>query len=219
MPLDPRIAGVVQSDENPLVRLSQRVQDLEKLVGQISARAVGPRMAYIGSFTLTDSNRAFQFDNIPQHFRSLMIIGAAKSAVTITYRQLGLRMNGGATAAYQTQEFSQVDGGAATPSWGTGLTYARIGHVPGGSAPNDNYWGSVEVLIPRYSATIGVKQFMFRNQAFGKLTGNAPDSQRHLWGISSEDFTGGAVTSLTILLDPYEAFNTTVSAFDLYGLP
>lgn len=111
--------------------------------------AVGSDM--IASEVLSAAAASVVFDNIPQDFRSLLLVGLARSDDASGARFLKVRFNDDAANNYQVQQL-QASGGTVTgsrSSLGSDLTVARIT----ADTETADYFGHFFVWLPGYRSS------------------------------------------------------------------
>lgn len=155
----------------------------------------------------------FQFNNIPQTYTSLHLVGTVKKAGAHQTSPIGIRCNGDATANYHSG-LHYADGTVAVNTHIIDTTNAQIARVPGTDVGNlaDRY-GSFTVDIPNYTRTDVAKTFLsrFQHSRTNAVADMQSGSFSSLWRSTA------AITSLTVVSDAEDGF-VTGSKVTLYGV-
>lgn len=186
-----------------LYDLSARVKLLERV-------EIPRGLTVIEHQTLAAGAASVTFSSIPQTFRSLQLIWAARGENASSSVALWCRLNGDTGANYD-YSFNQTAGGANTPGTSVGQTVIRAGFFAAASAAA-GLGGSGTILLPHYTS------------AFHKhLESDAAAATSTASGDMVREDGGGrwrstaAVTSWTVL--PSASNFAAGSRFTLYGLP
>lgn len=90
------------------------------------------------------------FQNIPATYKSLLLVGQVRSNAAALTDTMLARMNGDATAVYDSGRLDSAGAAAPATVLGTGATSISLGVIPGATAVRANLFATIEIKIPNY---------------------------------------------------------------------
>lgn len=175
--------------------------------GGIAAGGAGA-LTLIESQTLAAAAASVTFSAIPQTYKDLLIVAAARGDAAATEIAITLRVNGDATAAYD-KERSLTTTTAVAGEESLATASPEIARAAGGTAPA-NVFDAAEIVIPEYANTTTRKAAMSRWTCKGQDATGLRRGDTAWWYR-----TAGAITSVTLL--PGSGNFVTGCVFRLYG--
>jgi len=181
------------------------------LLGQVLSSAKYPVQEILFDDLLVDEDAAsFDFIEIPQTYKHLILFGAVKSAISASSEAWKLRFNNISTSTYDWVE-AVFGNNAASFLEGAAETSANPLHIVGSTAP-EGIFSMVYGYFPNYADTDVAPSYVFLN--YTKIA-NVATSQWIYFGGGSER-SAAAIDRITL----YAAANDMLagSRMTLYGV-
>jgi len=170
------------------------------IVAAVTRSAYSPaHLTQIGQVTLGSDTTTISFDNIPQTYSHLRVLGFVRSTANANFDIMFARFNNNSTAnscEWMKGIYNTLTTPGQSLSGSNGFTTAGVmqfGQLPASLQPN-NWWGMFVAEIPNYSSSTIVHQIFSQSSfpgftyGFGGGTNNVQDAVRSIqFGVGGTD--------------------------------
>jgi hypothetical protein len=170
-------------------------------------------MVLIENIIADGTDTTIDFQNIPQTYTHLLLIGQVRFAGAVVQANLEIRFNDDSGASYNDQQ-TLGENVTASAASATGANEGALGEVPGGSGIA-NHAGAFQSYVPNYRGTTFFKNWLGMSISIPNVT-VAAFSMRHAGG--QWDNTD-AIERITVLSTTGASGNILAgSQISLYGI-
>lgn len=207
------VTPIPRDDSTDIIAsLSEAVHNLQNRISIIERLRFSGNLVEIETLISDGTTASFDFQNIPQSYKHLLLVGQARIVEAVNENEINVRLNNDSGSNYHKQLLIGQDASPAAAATAND-TEAQIGVAPGANA-TANYAGQVEAKIINYTGTDLFKQVLSSYTMMRSTTLNTFDVGN--WGNTW--LSSVAVSRLTVA--NYSSGNTFVSGtlFTLYGM-